>query len=759
MQALVRRGVRVLQMVPDQGLMVSIPDGADLTGVDLESTGLLKPAEKISRLLKAQTKGAEDPLLVEFYPDVSAGDQRSVVLAEGARIRDNPDMLPIHLLVEGPEDLASRLAAWDEVAYVFPASRELIDGIPVVACHAATAAEGAIGQYVETVGDGWDGPGMGASSLTYSFGQLTAQIPSSDVIAELERAMAQWSSPVQIDFSSGGAEYDVRNIHYLFGEGEHGDGYPFDGAGNVIGHAFYPSPPNPESIAGDVHFDDDEPWKVGVYMDLFSVALHELGHSLGLGHSDSPSAVMYPYYRQVSALTTEDIAAIRGLYAARAAAPAPPYPVSVSPSSGSGSSQTFRFTYSDADGFGQMGWVFGLFNNQLSQAAACYVQYNQSGNKLWLRNDAGTAWMGPVYPGFSGTLANSQCQVNAAASSASGSGSYLLLDVAVSFEPGFAGTKNVYMYAADTTGLDSNWHLRGAWTANTAYTPTPVSVSPSGASGSAQTFRLAYSDANGYAQMGWVFALFHTQLSASHACYFQYRQSQNSLWLMNDDGNSWMGPIYPGSAGTLSNGQCSINAQSSAASGAGSTMTVDVAVTFNPSFTGTKLIHMLAADTTGLNSGWQIRGSWNPQDLTAPMAVSVSPSSGSGAAQTFRFDYSDANGYTQLGWVFGLMHSQLSASGACYFQYRQSQNSLWLMNDAGNTWLGPAYLGSDGTLANSQCSVNLSSSTASGSLAQLLVDLAITFQPGFTGTKQIYMYTADTTGMTSGWQWRGFWIP
>jgi len=54
----------------------------------------------------------------------------------------------------------------------------------------------------------------------------------------------------------------------------------------VLAHTFYPSPPNPEPIAGDVHLDDDEEWVIGSDLsvrsvDLFSVSLHELGHALG----------------------------------------------------------------------------------------------------------------------------------------------------------------------------------------------------------------------------------------------------------------------------------------------------------------------------------------------------------------------------------------------------------------------------------------------------------------------------------------------
>ena len=109
----------------------------------------------------------------------------------------------------------------------------------------------------------------------------------------------------------------ARTISILFGTGAHGDPYNFDGPGRVLAHTFYPAPPNPEPLAGDMHFDDAESWKAGQDIDVFSIALHEAGHALGLGHSDTPGAVMYPYYSKVAGLTAEDVATVRQLYATR----------------------------------------------------------------------------------------------------------------------------------------------------------------------------------------------------------------------------------------------------------------------------------------------------------------------------------------------------------------------------------------------------------------------------------------------------------
>lgn len=307
------RGVSLLTYVPDWGFTASAGRDVSLDGLDVQWAGSLEPGEKISSRLYP-----EDVALVEFFRDVSPDDARAITVQTGLTIHENPDLLPNHLLVSGPPGQIAALADWDEVAYIFPASDDLVRGSPVHGCAGALTAQGQVGQAIAIVGDGWDGPGRGAADLQFAFGHLTEKLPADGAQVEIARALSEWTKYVKISFTQTSNLGVARALDIRFASGAHGDGYPFDGRGGVVAHTFYPFPVNPEPIAGDMHFDEDEAWAIGgPAIDLFSIALHEAGHALGLGHSDSPADVMYPYYRKMVSLSPNDIAAVRQIYAAQ----------------------------------------------------------------------------------------------------------------------------------------------------------------------------------------------------------------------------------------------------------------------------------------------------------------------------------------------------------------------------------------------------------------------------------------------------------
>ncbi|MDK1031403.1 MAG: matrixin family metalloprotease [Planctomycetia bacterium] len=175
-------------------------------------------------------------------------------------------------------------------------------------------------------GDGWDGPGQGSISLGYYFANSTGDMDVGVQQSEVLRAMNVWSKYADITWSAAGSAGQNATVDIGWYTRRHGDGPPsdpnFDGPGGVLAHAFYPAPPNPEPIGGDMHFDDAETWTTSYSSNvhLYTIAVHELGHSLGIGHSNDDRAIMYAFYAGGAfgnALATNDISAIRALYAAR----------------------------------------------------------------------------------------------------------------------------------------------------------------------------------------------------------------------------------------------------------------------------------------------------------------------------------------------------------------------------------------------------------------------------------------------------------
>ena len=310
---LARRGLRVLGAVPDHALLVASDRAADLTALDITWVETLEAADKISPLLSDVDNGV---YLVMFHPDVEGPAARALVERRGFIVIDNRDLLPGQLLAAGSRDAVDKLAAADEVAYILPASPDLVAGNPVIGCAGANTEAGLVAQYV-AVGSGWPKDESNAVDVKYFFQSFTEKLIESTVRNEVERAFNEWQRYANLTLSPGDRADAVRTIAIQFARRDHGDGHPFDGSGGVLAHTFYPAPLNGEPIAGDMHMDADEDWHVGGNIDLFSVALHETGHALGLGHSDRPGAVMYPYYRFSAGLTDDDIAGIRALYGSR----------------------------------------------------------------------------------------------------------------------------------------------------------------------------------------------------------------------------------------------------------------------------------------------------------------------------------------------------------------------------------------------------------------------------------------------------------
>src|SRR5205085_9538463 len=107
--------------MPGGGLLVVVPDDVDLSDLELATATRLDPANKIAPDALSMD-GDSGYFLVEFHPDVARADAEGIVRESGFQVRENPDLAPDHVLVEGSPAALAALANWDEVAYIFVAS-------------------------------------------------------------------------------------------------------------------------------------------------------------------------------------------------------------------------------------------------------------------------------------------------------------------------------------------------------------------------------------------------------------------------------------------------------------------------------------------------------------------------------------------------------------------------------------------------------------------------------------------------------------
>lgn len=167
-------------------------------------------------------------------------------------------------------------------------------------------------------------------SLTGDMGMMLGTPMMSEEIAAISSAFATWSSvaavmafgPIMDSGAPGGAPEamggHIADIRFATIGGF--------SSPTVLAHAYAPGTEGlygpGGTIMGDVHFNEAKDWvddpfdpDDGMFYDLETVALHEIGHALGLLHSDIPGSVMYASYEGGKRkLTADDIAGMSSIY-------------------------------------------------------------------------------------------------------------------------------------------------------------------------------------------------------------------------------------------------------------------------------------------------------------------------------------------------------------------------------------------------------------------------------------------------------------
>jgi hypothetical protein len=146
-----------------------------------------------------------------------------------------------------------------------------------------------------------------ATDLTYSFmrdgtllkdGQHSAMYAHMQSLGisvevwqgEFRRAVAQWDAASPLTFTEVSDDGSPQGTAGLAqGDQRFGDIRIGAGSYEVLAFAWYPSR---TTLSGDIQISTRHPFHVGTPFDLFSLFLHESGHSVGLRHSSDTTSVM-----------------------------------------------------------------------------------------------------------------------------------------------------------------------------------------------------------------------------------------------------------------------------------------------------------------------------------------------------------------------------------------------------------------------------------------------------------------------------------
>jgi hypothetical protein len=170
-----------------------------------------------------------------------------------------------------------------------------------------------------------------AEKLTYRFLNHPSDPDAAPLVeGAVARAFASWAAVIPLDFELVEGEVDTT-LKIGWFSNAHNDDMDFDGNSGDVAHAF-PPPSCGEAHSGELHFDDDEVWGNGHdfgaglnprQFDIEALALHEIGHLLGLNHSGSAASTMFGRYLFIDVetrrrLSDDVVAAIQAIYGVRA---------------------------------------------------------------------------------------------------------------------------------------------------------------------------------------------------------------------------------------------------------------------------------------------------------------------------------------------------------------------------------------------------------------------------------------------------------
>lgn len=169
--------------------------------------------------------------------------------------------------------------------------------------------------------------------LTYSYENLLdgglrnpagQPVPVAQIRGAVEEAFGLWAAVAPLHFTevfddglpySSSSQYGTIRLRHIYINGPD----PPDGPPTTKATATFPGT---SAGSGDINFDRSDPWAVvgtNSEPDILGIAAHEIGHTLGVTHTDIEGATMYWIALRHNGpgtgyLHPDDIAAVRSIY-------------------------------------------------------------------------------------------------------------------------------------------------------------------------------------------------------------------------------------------------------------------------------------------------------------------------------------------------------------------------------------------------------------------------------------------------------------
>lgn len=410
------------------------------------------------------------------------------------------------------------------------------------------------------------------------------------------------------------------------------------------------------------------------------------------------------------------------------------------------SSHKFVVRAKDDDGAGDIQSVHMIVGNSVADAnAVCYVRYEGSLMHLW----TGSVW-GAVTPGAWGDVRGQHCRLQGAYSSAQTINGELVLTFDIGFNPSYNGPRSVHTYARDMAGRTIGWRKVADLQINSAFTSVQLTGGNS-ASGPSALVKVKYSDSNGASDIGWGFVIVGDFVQGHDTCYVHYsRYGGNALYLADDTGIHWQGPIVPGTNTSVSNSRCRLAGNQSSITQLGNNdleVTFDLA--FSGSYAGQRKIFVSSQDiSTYYFLPWVEAGALTIHNH--PPVNSAAFFTGTGTSRRMTVELTDPNGPQDINDFLVMINDTMSAGAACYFQVDARAKSVRILNDMANAYSAWTPFQSGGPIGNTQCALYPGSSSLSVAGGKLTLGLDMSFKPGW-GTRNVYVYSNDSAGAAVGW--------